>query len=168
MVWKIDDIELPIEPELIQKSILRSPQTQSLQFDFPSVSDTSMQSFSLKIKGLIWDEVKAKQLWELTKDAEAEIINIQVEDDTDHDWVAGTYAAGKSFIKRDKPLYTADDSPVWSYDITFTQYAEAGIQGPGEEGEPEETEPGVGPAGWEDTLDDYTYNTWTWFTQLLI
>ena len=47
MVWKIDDIELPIEPELIQKSILRSPQTQSLQFDFPSVSDTSMQSFSL-------------------------------------------------------------------------------------------------------------------------
>ena len=49
MVWKIDDIELPITPTSLDKRIIRQPQSRGSQYDFPSVSDTMLQSFSLKI-----------------------------------------------------------------------------------------------------------------------
>tara|TARA_Y100001938_G_scaffold128710_1_gene182761 strand:+ start:18535 stop:19053 length:519 start_codon:yes stop_codon:yes gene_type:complete len=172
MVWKIDDISLPMDPTLVERRIIRNAPTQPTQFDFPSMGVTSLQSFTLKIKGFIWDEVLAQQLWELTKDAESEIINIQITDDTDHEWIAGTYAAAKSFIKRSGPQYVEEtdgtNSPVWEYDIAFVQFAEAGIDGPGEELFPEDEDPGIGPDKWNDTLDDWVFDSWTWFAQILI
>lgn len=167
MVWKIDDIELPIEPTTLDKRIIRNPQTSGTQYDFPSVSDTMLQSFTLKIKGLIWDETKAQQLWELTKDAEAEVIDLQVTD-TDHEWISGLYAAGKSTIKRTGPKYDATGSPVYEYDITFIQYAEAGVMSPGEETGLEFDEPGVGAEGWSAVLDDWIFDQWRYFEQLLL
>ena len=168
MVWKIDDIELPITPTSLDKRIIRQPQSSGSQYDFPSVSDTMLQSFSLKIKGLVWDETKAQQLWELTKDAEAEVIDIQVTDDTDHEWISGLYAAGKSLIKRTGPKYDSTGAPVYEYDITFVQYAEAGVMSPGEETSMEFDEPGVGAEGWSESLADYIFPDWIWFEEMLL
>ncbi len=147
MTWIIDGITLPIDPASAERRVLRKQQANQILSSFPLPFDIGPQAFELTLKGLIWPPSKAKGLWEQTKVAEAESIQIQVINDPDHLQYEGRYAVNKESVKQDGPKFTKDagaEVPVSAYDITFVQFGESSAIGDGDGLDLDLDEDGVG------------------------
>ena len=170
MTFSIDEVELPIFPQKIVRKLTRKPSINNTQFGFPSMTDTGPDTFQLQVSGYIWDEVKAQELWELTKDASGEALVIAVTEDK-YDWINGLYAVTKTNISRKKSLSTLDavslySVDVWKYDITFVQYAETGAFEPGDTGGIDLDEPGIGFGDFEDIIGPWLFDAWNMYANL--
>ncbi len=147
MTWIIDGITLPIDPSKAERRVLRKQQANQILSSFPLPFDIGPQAFELNLKGLIWPPSLAKELWEQTKVAEAESIQIEVIDDADHLQYAGLYAVNKESLKQDGPKFTrheGSDVPVAAYDITFVQFGDSSSVGDGDGLDLDLDEDGVG------------------------
>ena len=168
MTFTIGETLLPIFPKAINRKLSRKPKMNVQQFGFPVPTDTGPQSFNLQIKGLIWDKIKAEELWELTKDAEGEVINISVTEE-DYTWINGLYACTRSIIGQKKFQTTVEagiTKDIWDYDLTFTQYAETGAFEPGDVGGIDFDEPGIGFGSFEDIFGPWVYDSFAVYTNI--
>ncbi len=147
MTWIIDGITLPIDPVSAERRVLRKQQANQILSAFPLPFDIGPQAFELTLKGLIWPPKLAKELWEQTKVAETESIQIQVLDDPNHLQYEGTYAVNKESVKENGPRFVRDeglDVSVANYDITFVQFGESSAIGDGDGLDLDLDEDGVG------------------------
>ena len=168
MTFSVDEVVLPIFPQKIIRKITRKPSINTSQFGFPSMTDTGPDTFQLQVSGYIWDEVKAQELWELTKDASGEALPLSVTEEK-YDWINGLYAVTRSNINRKKPMSTADAGvqvDVWEYDIIFVQYAESGAYEPGDTGGIDFDEPGVGFGNFEDIVGPWLFGAFDMYIGL--
>ena len=78
MTFSVDAVTLPIFPQQIVRKLIRKPNISATTFGFPSMTDTGPQEFQLQIKGYIWNELRAQELWELTKNAAGEALALAV------------------------------------------------------------------------------------------
>ena len=167
MTFTIGETVLPIFPKEINRKLSRKPRMNVQQFGFPVPTDTGPQSFNLQIKGLIWDQIKAEELWELTKDAEGEVISVSVTEEN-YTWVNGLYSCTRSTVSK-KKFQTVDDGgvkEVWNYDLTFTQYAETGAFEPGDVGGIDFDEPGIGFGSFEEIFGPWDFDVFSFFTDI--
>ncbi len=147
MTWIIDGIILPIDPSLAERRVLRKQQASQILSSFPLPFDIGPQAFELTLKGLIWPPSLAKELWEQTKVAEAESIQIEVINDTQFEQYAGKYAVNKESVKQDGPKFTKEagsEVSVAAYDITFVQFGDSSAVGDGDGLDLDLDEDGVG------------------------
>jgi len=147
MTWIIDGITLPIDPVTAERRVLRKQQANQILASFPLPFDIGPQAFELTLKGLIWPPSLAKELWEQTKVAESESIQIEVLNDPDHLQYEGRYAVNKESVKEDGPKFVRDegsDVSVAAYDITFVQFGDSSAIGDGDGGDLDLDEDGVG------------------------
>ena len=167
MTFSIDLVELPIFPDTIVRKLVRKPQISSTSYSFPSMTDTGPDTFQLQLKGYIWDEVKAQELWELTKNASGEAISLSVTEDK-YDWINGLYAVTRTNVNRKKPMTVNDDGEkdVWKYDIIFAQYSETGAYEPGDTGGIDFDEPGIGFGNFEEIAGPWLFDAWSMYTNL--
>lgn len=167
MTFTIAEIELPLFPQSIARKLTRKPTVTQTNYDYPVPTDTGPQSFNLEVKGLIWGSEKAQELWELTKDAEGEVISIIATGDEEdsYSWVNGLYACTKAEVKQMKNETTLDDGEqaVWKFSCTFTQYAEAGAFEPGDIGGIEFDEPGIGFGSFEEIFGEWDFDAFSIF-----
>ena len=168
MTFSIDLVELPIFPTSIVRKLVRKPTVNASNYGFPSLVDTGPDTFQLQIKGYIWDEVKAQELWELTKDASGEALSLAVTE-VKYDWINGLYAVTRCNVNRKKPMSTEDDgidNDVWQYDIIFAQYSETGAYEPGDSGGVDLDEPGIGFGDFEEIAGPWLFDVWSMYTGL--
>jgi len=161
--WIIGNTVLPIPPTLIDQRVLRKQTVDSIIDQFPFAIDSGPDSFELQLKGFIWPKAQKESLIEEIKKSEDPSTQIQVADeDTDNfGQYEGRFAVNKSSIKADGPKFTKDagvDVPVWTYDITFIQFAEQSNLADGEGGENDGDESGTGFGGLEDLLGDFDFD----------
>ena len=169
MTFSIDLVELPIFPNSIVRKLVRKPTVNASNYGFPSLVDTGPTTFQLQVKGYIWDEVRAQELWELTKDASGEALSLAVTEDK-YDWINGLYAVTRTNINRKKPMTVNDDGEkdVWQYDIIFAQYAETGSFEPGDTGGIDFDEPGIGFGSFEEVMGDWTFDVWSFYENFFV
>ena len=170
MTFSVDAVTLPIFPQQIVRKLIRKPNISATTFGFPSMTDTGPQEFQLQIKGYIWNELRAQELWELTKNAEGEALALAVTE-TKYDWINGLYAVTRSNVNRKKSMTTDDDGEqvdVWQYDIIFAQYAETGSFEPGDTGGIDFDEPGIGFGSFEEVMGDWTFDVWSFYENFFV
>lgn len=145
-IWKIRGIQLPIEPKSFRKKTIRVQKPTAVIGDFPDPGVNQPTKFEMQIKGWIFPKSLAVELDEATKNAETENLPVSVSDlGVEDTWLSGLYSVSRSDIAREKPIYDAETGEeVYSYTITFAKFADLGSDGPGEEGGPDEDEPGAG------------------------
>ncbi len=147
MPWKFDSLSIPIDPTSIERKVLRKQEATSILQQFPLPFDLGPDAFELTIKGFVWPSLLADQLWELTKQAEAPSIQIEVTDDEEHEVYSGLYAVNKASVKRKDPEFITVDGKqkaVHRFQFTFVQFGEGGIVSDGDSGDIDLDEDGVG------------------------
>ena len=150
MTWQIGPLILPIDPELVERRVLRKQEANSIFQQFGIPLDTGPAKFEFVIKGKIWPTELATDLWELAKKPEAEAIEITVTNDPEFEHYTGLYSVNKSTVGSKGPQFVADagfdngkDGPAVNYNITFIEYAEPGALGDGDSGDFDNDEDGV-------------------------
>ncbi len=161
--WKISNTELPMPPVIADQRVLRKQTVDALIDQFPFAVDSGPQSFEYQLKGLIFPKAAKEALWEDIKNAEEPTVQIQVadEDVALFGQYEGRYAVSKSSIKINGPNFTSVEgveTPVWTYDITFIQFAEHTSLADGEEGTLTGDESGTGFAGIEDLIGEFDFD----------
>lgn len=149
MPWKIEDIDLPIDPRGFKKKVIRFQKPVALLNDFPDPKLNQPTRFELEIQGFIWPQSLAKSLDDLAKNAETENIPISVTNDAgiEDNWLSGLYSTSRSSVDRDRPLYYNDNGTeveVYQYSISFVKFADLGSNQTSEEGGPGGDEDGTG------------------------
>jgi len=160
--WKFSTIVLPIPPVIADQRVLRKQTVDALIDQFPFAIDSGPDSFELQLKGLIWPKAAKEALWEDIKNAEEPSIQIEVaDDDVDFKQYEGRYAVNKSSIKINGPNFTKDaglDVPVWTYDITFIQFADQSTLADNDTGSLDGDESGIGFGSIEDLLGNFDFD----------
>jgi len=147
MAWAIDGIVLPIDPTKVDRRVLRKQEATNILQQFPLPFDLGPDTFQLNLKGFIFPSLLADQLWEVAKSPDNSSIQIEVTNDTEHEFYNGRYAINKASVKRTGPEFTkvsGNDVAVHRFDITFIQFGEQGAIGDGDSTDIDLDEDGVG------------------------
>ncbi len=147
MTWEIGPIVLPIDPESIERRVLRKQEANNIIEQFGIPIDVGPDAFEFTVKGKIWPTQLSNQLWETTKKAEQATIQILVTNDPQFEVYTDRYAVNKSSVKISGPNFVKQggvDVPVYSYNITFVQFAGQGDTTDGDSGDIDLDEDGVG------------------------
>jgi len=147
MPWAIEGIVLPIDPTKVDRSVLRKQEAASILQQFPLPFDLGPDTFKLNVKGFIFPSELADQLWELSKRPDSPSVQIEVTNDTEHEFYNGRYSINKSSVKRTGPEFikvAGNDVAVHRFDITFIQFGEEGAINDGDSGDVDLDEDGTG------------------------
>ncbi len=150
-------------PRIADQRVLRKQTVDALIDQFPFAVDSGPQSFELQLKGLIFPKVAKEALWEDIKNAEEPTVQIEVADEDVELFgqYEGRYAVSKSSIKIDGPNFTTIEgveTAVWTYDITFIQFADQTHLADADEGSLDGDESSIGFAGIEDLLGEFDFD----------
>lgn len=140
--WKIDDVELPVEPDTDERSISRSFQSETLFNFFPSITKSSARAFDYTIQGIIYPEDKARELDEISKSADTNVVTLTLPVNQ-RIFKPTSYAVKKLVISRKGPLFVNYAPPgstafkvvqALRYTMTFTELPDEGEFQPGIDG----------------------------------
>ncbi len=126
--WFIDDVELPIAPNVDDRLISRTFQAETLFNFFPSLTKSTARAFDYTISGIVYPEGKAFALDQIAKAADTNVVVLTIPDDQ-RIFNSTKYAVKSLRIARKGPLFvkflgvTVQALP---YTMTFTELPDEG------------------------------------------
>lgn len=126
--WFIDDIELPVAPNVDDRVISRTFQAESLFNFFPSITKSSARAFDYTISGVIYPEFKAFQLDQIAKAADTNIVILTIPS-AQQIFNSTKYAVKSLRIARKGPLFVkflGSNVQALPYTMTFTELPDEG------------------------------------------
>ncbi len=123
--WFINDIELPEPPTQDDRNNNRTFQSETLFNFFPELTKSTANSFDYKIKGFLYPQSLVKELDELSKGADTDIVTITIPLDQQL-FEPGHYAIKTYRINRKGPSFIIDpvtllEVEAYPFEINFTE-----------------------------------------------
>ena len=146
--WFINDIELPEPPTSDDRNNNRTFQAETLFNFFPELTKSTANSFDYKIKGFLYPQALVKEIDELSKGADTDIVTLTIPVD-DQLFEPGHYAIKTYRINRKGPTFIIDpvsmlEVMAYPFEINFTEKPGVGESDTFLSGDQTANEDGVG------------------------
>ena len=126
--WFIDDVELEISPDMDERNISRTFQSETLFNFFPNLTKSTARAFDYTLKGIVYPEGKAFDLDQIAKSADTNIVVITIPSDQKI-FNTTKYAVKSLVISRKGPMFVKFLGKIVQalpYVLTFTELPDEG------------------------------------------
>ena len=129
--WFIEGIELPIGPRSESKSVNRTFQQESIYKNYPAIFKPMVTSYSYTLGGYIYGDSTIRQLEQLAKSADTEVVTVIPPDGIEGTTLHVGYFAFSNFtVQRNQPMFTQQNGVtvrVYEYTMVLTEFADEGV-----------------------------------------